>query len=90
MALPKHTVERLCKETTIIINWLESEHKDLVELFMLTFCEVIKSCKTEPMDNFFRPIILAGVLIPENVLESITSFTQVTSEYTPKQRSLKL
>lgn len=90
MPLPKHTIERLCKETTTIIHWLDSEHKDLVEPFMLTFCETIKTCKTEPMDSFFRPIILAGVLIPENVLQAITAFTQVTSEYTPKQRSLKL
>lgn len=90
MPLPKHTIERLCKETTTIIHWLDIEHKELVESFMLAFCDTIKSCKTEHMDNFFRPIILAGVLIPETVLEAITSFTQVTSEYTPKQRSLKL
>lgn len=88
MALPRKTVERLATETSIIIRWIDNEHPELLEDFVLAFCATIKSCKTAPMDAFFSPLIKVGIAIPEKVLESITAFTQETTNYQPRQRSI--
>lgn len=86
MALPRKTVERLATETSIIIRWIDNEHPELLEDFVLAFCATIKSCKTAPMDAFFSPLMKLGIAIPEKVLESITAFTQETTNYHPRQR----
>lgn len=88
MALPRKTVERLAVETSTIIRWIDAEHPELLEDFVLAFCSTIKSCKTAPMDTFFAPLMKLGISIPEKVLESITSFTQETTNYKPRQRSI--
>ena len=88
MALPRKTVERLAIETSVIIRWIDAEHPELLEDFVLAFCATIKSCKTAPMDVFFSPIMKLGIPIPENVLEAISSFTQETTNYQPRQRSV--
>lgn len=88
MALPRKTVERLASETSTIIRWIDAEHPELLQDFVLAFCATIKSCKTAPMDAFFAPLMKLGISIPEKVLESITAFTQETINYQPKQRSI--
>lgn len=88
MALPRKTVERLATETSTIIRWIDAEHPELLEDFVLAFCATIKSCKTAPMDAFFAPLMKLGIAIPEKVLQSITAFTQETTNYQPRQRSI--
>lgn len=88
MALPRKTVERLATETSTIIRWIDAEHPELLEDFVLAFCGTIKSCKTTHMDAFFAPLMKLGITIPEPVLESITAFTQETVNYQPRQRSI--
>ena len=88
MALPRKTVERLATETSTIIRWIDNEHPELLEDFVIAFCSTIKSCKTAPMDAFFGPLIKIGISIPDKVLESITAFTQETVNYQPRQRSI--
>lgn len=88
MALPRKTVERLATETSTIIRWIDAEHQELLEDFVIAFCATIKSCKTGPMDAFFAPLMKIGIDIPEKVLESITAFTQETTNYRPRQRSI--
>lgn len=88
MALPRKTVERLATETSTIIRWIDAEHPELLEDFVLAFCATIKSCKTAPMDAFFAPLMKLGITIPENVLKAITSFTNETTNYQPRQRSI--
>lgn len=88
MALPRKTVERLAIETSIIIRWIDAEHPELLEDFVLAFCGTIKSCKTTHMDAFFAPIMKLGIAIPERVLEAISAFTQETAKYQPRQRSI--
>ena len=88
MALPRKTVERLATETSTIIRWIDNEHPELLEDFVIAFCSTIKSCKTAPMDAFFGPLIKIGISIPDKVLESITAFTQETINYQPRQRSI--
>ena len=88
MALPRKTVERLAIETATIIRWIDTEHPELLEDFVLAFCATIKSCKTAPMDAFFAPLMKLGIAIPEPVLESISAFTQETVNYKPRQRSI--
>ena len=88
MALPRKTVERLATETSTIIRWIDNEHPELLEDFVIAFCATIKSCKTAPMDAFFGPLIKIGISIPDKVLESITAFTQETINYQPRQRSI--
>lgn len=88
MALPRKTVERLATETSTIIRWIDAEYPELLEDFVLAFCATIKSAKTAPMDAFFAPLMKLGITIPEKVLESITAFTQETTNYQPRQRSI--
>lgn len=88
MALPRKTVERLATETSTIIRWLDAEHPEFLKDFVIAFCATIKSCKTAPMDAFFAPLMKLGISIPETVLESITAFTQETTNYRPRQRSI--
>lgn len=88
MALPRKTVERLAIETSTIIRWIDAEHPELLEDFVLAFCATIKSCKTIHMDVFFAPIMKLGITIPEKVLEAITAFTNETTNYQPRQRSI--
>lgn len=88
MALPRKTVERLASETSVIIRWIDAEHPELLEDFVLAFCATIKSCKTAPMDAFFAPLMKLGITIPENVLKAITAFTNETTNYQPRQRSI--
>ena len=88
MALPQKTVERLATEASTIIRWLDAEHPEHVEDFVLAYCSTIKSCKTAPMDAFFAPLMKIGIAIPDKVLQSITAFTQETINYQPRQRSI--
>lgn len=88
MALPRKTVERLATETSTIIRWIDAEHPELLEDFVLAFCATIKSCKTTPMDAFFAPLMKLGIAIPEPVIEAISAFTQETTNYQPRQRSI--
>ena len=88
MALPRKTVERLATETSTIIRWIDNEHPELLEDFVLAFCATIKSCKTAPMDAFFAPLMKLGISIPDKVLQAITSFTNETANYHPRQRSI--
>ena len=88
MALPRKTVERLTTETSTIIRWIDNEHPELLEDFVLAFCCTIKSCKTAPMDAFFSPLMKLGIAIPDNVLHAITAFTNETTNYQPRQRSI--
>lgn len=88
MALPRKTVERLATETSVIIRWIDNEHPELLEDFVLAFCATIKSCKTTPMDTFFAPLMKLGISIPDNVLQAITAFTNETTNYQPRQRSI--
>lgn len=88
MALPRKTVERLATETSKIIQWIDAEHPELLEDFVLAFCATIKSCKTAPMDAFFAPLMKIGIAIPERVLQAITAFTNETTNYQPRQRSI--
>ena len=88
MALPRKTVERLATETSTIIRWIDNEHPELLEDFVLAFCATIKSCRTAHMDAFFAPVMKLGIAIPDNVLQAITAFTNETSNYQPRQRSI--
>lgn len=88
MALPVKTIERLAIETSTIIRWIDAEHPELLEDFVLAFCSTIKSCKTAPMDAFFAPFMKLGIAIPEPVIEAISAFTQETVNYHPRQRSI--
>lgn len=88
MALPRKTVLRLATDTSTIIQWIDAEHPELLEDFVLAFCDTIKSCKTAPMDTFFAPLMKLGISIPEPVIEAISSFTQETTNYQPRQRSI--
>lgn len=88
MALPRKTVERLAVETSTIIRWIDNEYPELLEDFVIAFCNTIKSCKTVHMDAFFAPLMKLGITIPDRVLESITAFTQETINYQPRQRSI--
>ena len=88
MALPRKTVERLAIETSTIIRWIDAEYPELLEDFVVAFCNTIKSCKTVPMDAFFAPLMKLGIEIPERVIEAISAFTQETTNYQPRQRSI--
>lgn len=88
MALPRKTVERIATETSTIIRWIDNEYPELLEDFVLALCATIKSCKTAPMDAFFAPLMKLGIAIPDNVLQAITVFTNETTNYQPRQRSI--
>ena len=90
MALPKRTTDKLAKDSAIIIKWLVSEFPDLTLGFIIALLDVIKTGKTEPMGNFFKPLIACSVVIPESVQSAIATMTQVITDYEPRQRSLKL
>ena len=90
MALPKRTTDRLANDSAIIIKWIVSVLPDLTLAFIIALMDVVKTGKTEPMDNFFRPLVACSVVIPESVQMAISTMTQVITEYEPRQRSLKL
>lgn len=80
--LTNKDIEVLTKDGCIVIKWIMEHFPRLLEDFIQAFTVMIKTSQTIPMDTLFKPIILSGIVIDNDVLTALTTFTQTTTLYT--------
>lgn len=79
--LTNKSLEVITKDACIVCKWIMNHFPRLLPDFMQAFTVMIKTSQTIPMDTLFKPVILSGIVINDDVLSALTTFTQTTTLY---------